>query len=349
MAACDDGRAEGSGRHPVGHEGHAVGQVDRRQDRRAGGPPPQRVLHGHEQPAAGVGDAAAQHHQLGVHGLRQQRHRARQVPRHGVQDRRGLGVALPCRGQQGRGGGDRAVGGRPPGGDGRSRRHRLEAAALAALAQRAVGIDGQVTDLAGGAVRPAADVPVEQEAGGQARADAQVGQVATTAEGDSGAHRGQVHVVVDDDRRAGESAQVGDERHGVGVEAQVHRVANRPGAAVDQAGNAEPDSGEPVDVDARGLRQGGQHLGRGRQQRFAPPDARGPADGGDDAGMAAAPRAVARDLGPGGRGRWPAIAGGGVQRGDVDRHRQRLGAADVEAGDETTRFRHRRWSGETRR
>ena len=60
----------------------------------------------------------------------------------------------------------------------RAGRDGLQAAALAAPARLAGRIDGDVPDLAGRAVRPAAQPAVEHQPGGQAGADAEVGQVA---------------------------------------------------------------------------------------------------------------------------------------------------------------------------
>ena len=76
-------------------------------------------------------------------------------------------------------------------------------------------------------------------------------------------------------------------------------------------------------------------------RRLAPSDAGRPADRGDDARVSGPADAVARH--PAGAGaiasamaQRPPGADRDVERGDVDRHGQRLGAADVEAGDERT-------------
>ena len=95
-------------------------------------------------------------------------------------------------------GGRRPTATRPParaGGDG------LQAAALAALAGRAGRVDGEVPDLAGGAVLAAAQPTVEHQPGGQAGADAEVDEVVLAAERDRAERRG-VDVVLDDDRHA---------------------------------------------------------------------------------------------------------------------------------------------------
>ena len=75
-----------------------------------------------------------------------------------------------------------AVAGGPPGGDGGARGQHLEAAPLPAIAQRPLGIDRQMPDLAGGACAPGGTA-VEHQAGGEAGADAQVGEVAPAPEG----------------------------------------------------------------------------------------------------------------------------------------------------------------------
>ncbi len=237
---------------------------------------------------------------------------------------------------------ERAVGGRPPGGDRRSRRHGLEAAALAALAQRTVGVDRQVADLAGGAVGATADVAVEQQPGGQAGADAQVGQVrpAARAPPRRRPRRGSRRCRP---RRGRRSARRGARPAARGCRRAPRFTAwrtvpaprsTRPGtpsptvanpstpmpaasARADRTSAVEASSGSrpPTPVARRTVA-----TMLGRPEPSAPPSASHPAP---EPSPSPAPRLQGH-----------AVADGDVERGDVDRDRQRLGAADVEAGDE---------------
>ena len=91
-------------------------------------------------------------------------------------------VAVGLTGRGGRvhvGGGPVVAGGA---GDGRPGCDRLEAAAQAARADRAVGVDDDVADLAGEAARSAVDGAVDHDAGADAGADAEVDEVADVAQ-----------------------------------------------------------------------------------------------------------------------------------------------------------------------
>src|SRR5213078_4447063 len=72
--------------------------------------------------------------------------------------------------------------GRPRGGERGTRRDRLQAAALAALAQRAGGVNRDVPDLSGRTVVAPSEPALEYQPGRQTGADADVDQVVLAAQ-----------------------------------------------------------------------------------------------------------------------------------------------------------------------
>src|ERR1700761_84583 len=153
------------------------------------------------------------------------------------------------RGEQGHGRGRLPHGG-PGGGQRGAGGAQLEAAALPARAERTLRVGWHVPDLAGRAVGAAPQRPRQHEAGREAGAEAEVGQVVGAAE-HVGVPGGRGEGGLPRDRGAGAVGQQGGEREPVAAEAEVDRVAHRPAVAVD----------DPRDADADVRRQGAVERG----------------------------------------------------------------------------------------
>src|SRR3954449_12118184 len=136
------------------------------------------------------------------------------------------------------------------------RGERLEAAAEPAGAARPAGLEDDVADLPGQAPRPAVEHPVDHDAGGDPRADAQVGEVGAVA-GDVARVEpggGGADVVLDRDRDAEALLQPGTQRQL--VPAEVDRERDRPVAGLDPTRDPDADREQVV------LRQAGRGEGR---------------------------------------------------------------------------------------
>ena len=209
----------------------------------------------------------------------------------------------------------------------------LEAAAVAAAADRALGIDQDVADLARDAARAAEGAAVDHEAGADARRQAQVGHhvgAAADAEGRL-AQRADVGVVVEVDgqpeallhlRGRVEPDPAGQDR------LRVHAAA----LAVDRAGQAHARGEDAAALDARLLDQLGRPAWRrcrGRPRRRCRPRAPRRTRPGSSrrgrrrrrAGSRGRSRGPPRRR-PSGRGR-PAPAGGRPARRSRPRRRSR--------------------------
>ena len=127
----------------------------------------------------------------------------------------------------------------------------LEAAAVAAAADRALGVDQDVADLAGDAARPAEGAAVDHEPGADARRKAQIGHhvgAATDAEGRL-AQRADVRVVVQVDGQPETLLHLGGgvERHPARQDRlRVHEA----GLAVDRAREAHAGGEDAATLDA---------------------------------------------------------------------------------------------------
>ena len=142
----------------------------------------------------------------------------------------------------------------------------LEAAALAARAERAGGVDRDVADLARDAARAAPEPAAEHEAGREAGAEVEVGHRLRrrAAEQRERAERRRVHVVLDAHGTAEARLELAAEVEA--GEAEVHGVLDPAGGDVDRAGDADADRDEVVGAaagelgePAHGLHRGGEH------------------------------------------------------------------------------------------
>ena len=124
----------------------------------------------------------------------------------------------------------------------------LQAAAVAAAADRAVGVDEHVAELAGEALRAAVQAAVEHQPGADARRDHQVDEVLGVAPGAERGlgQRGEVGVVVDEDRQ---------------LEPAVHLVGG---------GDADPAGQDRGRADDAGRRGGSGRAGTCRRRSRAP-------------------------------------------------------------------------------
>ncbi len=131
----------------------------------------------------------------------------------------------------------------------------LQAAPVAAAADRAGLVQGDVADLARGAARAPVDLPVDHQARADAAGHLDVGEVAQAPAGapDQLAEGAEVGVVVDVHRHAealGQLAAGGD----AGPAGQDRGGAQRPGLHVDRAGHAQAHADHLVRTEA-GLRE----------------------------------------------------------------------------------------------
>ena len=131
-----------------------------------------------EQRISHRGEASAHDDALGPRGDHEQLHRQRNPPDQGLSGR--LGELVPACGSAEH---VPAVGGRfrPQALQSRSGRERLEAAGLAACTDD-VASDGDVTDLSGGAIDAAHDLPGMHDGGGEAGTEVEIGQGSIGAE-----------------------------------------------------------------------------------------------------------------------------------------------------------------------
>ena len=130
-------------------------------------------------------------------------------------------------GEDGRvqGQGARGFVGRPREGERRARRDGLQAAALAAAAHQSGRVDRDVADLPGDTAGAATQPTVDDDAGGETGADAEVGQVARAGEG-CDAEGGSVDVVLDQDPSPDRLAEQRDQGEGRAVDAEVDGVGD---------------------------------------------------------------------------------------------------------------------------
>ena len=117
----------------------------------------------------------------------------------------------------------------------------LEAAALAARAARAVGVDDDVADLAGGERRAGVEAPVEHEPGADALVDADADQVGRRLLAERQLGEGGGVGVVDDARPGGRTGPRGRRRAGRSVQPRWAAVAI-DAVVVDDAGAGDADA-----------------------------------------------------------------------------------------------------------
>ena len=260
--------------------------------------PSQHAAHVGQQHVAERREAAADDDVVDVHGEHEQPDRGGDVvdqPRTHL-DREGVpGI----RGGEERPHGLRVVG-RPLPRDGRAGRHELQAAALAARAERSGRVDRDVADLARHAARPAPEPAAEHESRSQAGAEVEVGHRLgrRAAEQRERAEGGGVDVVLDPHGTAEARLELAAEVEA--REAEVHGVLDPSGGHVDRAGDADADRGEVVGRPAGQLGEPAHGLHRGGEHRVGAEAGREPQLVHDVAGL-------------------------------VDRHGIRLRAADVDA------------------
>ena len=118
-------------------------------------------------------------------------------------------------------------------GESRPRRHRLETALQPAYASRSVGIDAEVADVTGEAVMAWVDVAIEDHAGRDARADAEIYEVTeaamVTTEDLVDAQGGCVDVVGDPAGSPQGGVEAGHDVEGVVADPEVDRVPDQAG------------------------------------------------------------------------------------------------------------------------
>ncbi len=215
----------------------------------------------HQQGRADLGHTAAQHHDRGVDGQR------RGAPRPWPGGRSpgpsgAIAAASPAAAAA-----NRSLAGRPGSepatGDGRARGDGLEAAPLAALADRARSAStGRWPISPATPCAPAPQAAAEDEARGQPGPDAEVGEVGGIPMHRRSAEGGRVHVVLDEGGHARARPRAACAMAtGSGPTPRFTRVAHRAGRGHDPAGNAGADDLEGADwaADLRGQRAEGGH------------------------------------------------------------------------------------------
>src|ERR1700761_8951432 len=235
----DQGGPDRAHGQPVRQQPDPAGQVEGGEERRGGRLGTQRRGDRRLQRVPHVRDAAAEDARGRGDRQAEHPHRVRHPGGEAVAgaDRRGFPGG--GRGEHGHGRGRLPLG-RPGGGQRGAGGAQLEAAALTARAERTLRVDWHVPDLAGRAVGAAPQRPRQHEAGREAGAEAEVGQVVGAAE-HVGAPGGRVEVVLHHDRGAGAVGQLGGEREPVAAQAEVDRESQRPAVAVDDPRDADAD------------------------------------------------------------------------------------------------------------